>query len=1234
MAEINDLTNRSGRLEQLLQERILLLDGAMGTMIQSYGLEERDYRGERFADHPVQLKGNNDLLNLTRPQTISAIHQAFLEAGADILETNTFNSTAIAMADYRMEDQVYALNLAGAAIARSVADAWEHDHPGQLKFVAGVLGPTNRTATISPDVNRPGFRNTNFQELQAAYNEAIAGLMDGGVDLLLLETVFDTLNAKAAVFAVEQYFDDHGRRLPVIISGTITDASGRTLTGQTLAAFWHSLRHARPLAIGLNCGFGARDLGQYIEELSAIADCYVSLHPNAGLPNEFGAYDDTPEYMAELMQNYVRSGFVNIIGGCCGTTPRHVRAFADAVRGLAPRRPPLLERRCRLSGLEPLTITPEVNFINIGERTNVAGSPRFLRLVREGALEQALAIARQQVENGAQIIDVCMDEGMLDSEQLMVEFLNLIAAEPDISRVPVMIDSSRWPVIEAGLRCIQGKGIVNSISLKEGPEVFIEHARLVRRYGAAVVVMAFDEQGQADTTARRFAVCQRAYDLLIEEAGFAAEDIIFDPNVLTVATGMEQHNNYARSFFEATKLIKTHLPHALVSGGLSNVSFSFRGNNPVREAMHSAFLYHGIQAGLDMAIVNAGQLGIYDRIPGDLLGYIEDILFNRRPDATDRLVDFAATLETGATEIKQNAEVWRQAPVAERLTHALVQGIADYIEADTEQARLQFTRALQVIEGPLMDGMNIVGDLFGSGKMFLPQVVKSARVMKKAVACLIPHIEREKLERGESGTSKGRIVMATVKGDVHDIGKNIVGVVLQCNNFEVIDLGVMVPAETILNTAADAHADLIGLSGLITPSLDEMVHVAAELQRRGNTLPLLIGGATTSRTHTAVKIEPAYSGVVVHVKDASRAVGVVQRLISPEHRARFAGDLRAEYATLRTRHGDKQDRIRWLSLEQARVNHLQIGWSDYTPPVPATPGIQVFNDYPLAILRDYIDWTPFFVTWELAGRFPGILSDATVGKEATRLYQDAQAMLERSIDEKWFSARAVLGLFPANSLNDDIQIYTSAARNEVLMTFHTLRQQTERPPGQANLALADFIAPLESGVRDYLGAFAVAAGFGMEDRIRAFTNEHDDYSAILLKALADRFAEALAEHLHQRVRREFWGYAADETLDNAALMGEHYRGIRPAPGYPACPDHTEKPLIWELLRVRENTGITLTASHAMVPPAAVSGLYFSHPDARYFGLGKINRDQIEDYAVRKGMAVEEMEKWLGQNLGY
>jgi len=1235
MIESKDSSSRTSTLERLLQERILLLDGAMGTMIQSYGLEEQDYRGERFADHPVQLKGNNDLLNLTRPQTIAAIHQAFLEAGSDILETNTFNSTTIAMADYRMEDQVYELNQAGAAIARSVADAWEREHPGEMKFVAGVLGPTNRTASISPDVNRPGFRNTGFQELLDAYSEAISALVDGGADLLLLETVFDTLNAKAAVFAMEKYFDDHGRRLPVMISGTITDASGRTLTGQTLVAFWHSLRHARPLAIGLNCGFGANDLGQYIEELSRIANTYVSLHPNAGLPNEFGAYDDTPEYMARLLQDYARSGFVNIIGGCCGTTPRHIRAFAEAVRGIAPRTIPDIGARCRLSGLEPLTVTPEVNFINIGERTNVAGSPRFLNLIRDGRLEEALGVARQQVENGAQIIDVCMDEGMLDSERLMVDFLNLIAAEPDISRVPVMIDSSRWAVIEAGLRCVQGKSIVNSISLKEGEAAFIEHARLVRRYGAAVVVMAFDEQGQADSTQRRFEVCRRCYELLVNAVGFPPEDIIFDPNVLTVATGMEEHNNYALSFFEATRLIKTHLPHALVSGGLSNVSFSFRGNNPVREAMHSAFLYHAIQHGLDMAIVNAGQLGIYDEIPEDLLGYVEDVLLNRRPDATDRLVDFAASVKTDGTEARKGEEAWRREAVEARLTHALIKGIADFIEADTEEARQQAVRPLDVIEGPLMDGMNIVGDLFGSGKMFLPQVVKSARVMKKAVAHLIPFIEKEKQERGESGSSKGRIVMATVKGDVHDIGKNIVGVVLQCNNFEVIDLGVMAPADAILKAATESHADLIGLSGLITPSLDEMVHVAAELQRRGYTLPLLIGGATTSRTHTAVKIEPAYSGIVVHVKDASRAVGVVQRLINPEQRLQFAGEIKDEYVKVRKRHGDKQERIHWLTLEQARANRLQIDWGVYTPPGPARPGIQVFDDYPLKELVDYIDWTPFFVTWEMAGRFPRILSDAVVGKEATRLYEDAQAMLQHIIEEKWFSAHAVLGLFPANSNgDDDIHVYTGTGRDELLTTLHTLRQQTERPPGQANLALADFIAPEESRIKDYIGAFAVAVGFGMEDRLSTFTRAHDDYSAIMLKALADRLAEALAEHLHQRVRKEFWGYGMDETLENEALIAERYQGIRPAPGYPACPDHTEKPLIWELLQVEENTGITLTPSYAMLPAAAVSGLYFSHPQSRYFGLGKINRDQVEDYAVRKGVTVEEMEKWLGPNLGY
>ena len=1221
------------QLRDLLQERILLLDGAMGTMIQSYGLQESDYRGERFAGHGCELKGNNDLLSLTQPDIIRNIHAAFLDAGADILSTNTFNSTAIAMADYELQDRVYELNRTSAGLAREIADA--KSTSAKPRFVAGVLGPTNRTASLSPDVNRPGFRNTSFGELAEAYTTSIRGLVEGGVDILLVETIFDTLNAKAAIFAIESVFEKRALRLPLIISGTITDASGRTLTGQTSAAFWHSVRHASPLAIGLNCALGARDLRQYIQELSNIADTHVSVYPNAGLPNEFGEYDETPEYMASVLEEFAGSGFINIVGGCCGTTPEHISRIHELVCSRPPRILPDIPPFCRLSGLEALTITPAANFINIGERTNVAGSPRFLKLIKAGNLDDALEIARQQVENGAQLVDVCMDEGLLDSEQLMRDFLLLLAGEPDISRVPVMIDSSRWSVIEAGLRCVQGKCVVNSISLKEGEEQFRHQARLIRRYGAAVVVMCFDEQGQADTTERRFEVARRSYHILVNELGFPPEDIIFDPNILTVATGMVEHNNYAVSFFEATRLIKERLPGALVSGGLSNVSFSFRGNDPIREAMHSAFLYHAVKSGMDMAIVNAGQLGIYDELEPTLLERVEDVLLNRRPDATDRLVRFAETVkQTRDINEKEDEQSWRADEVQARLSHALVKGVDTWIEADTEQARQQYDRPLQVIEGPLMDGMNIVGDLFGAGRMFLPQVVKSARVMKKAVAYLVPFIEKEKQGK-ETSSSQGRIVMATVKGDVHDIGKNIVGVVLQCNNFEVIDLGVMVPAETILKTAQETNADFIGLSGLITPSLDEMVHVAEEMQRLGFNLPLFIGGATTSRTHTAVKIEPRYSQLVVHVKDASRAVGVARSLLSKDLKTGFSKQVKEEYATVRQRHKGRQAGITWMPLSEARAQRLPVDWQGYDPPAPKQPGVRLFNDYSLAELRAFIDWTPFFLTWELAGRFPRILDDTTVGAEARKLYDDALEMLDKIIRGKWFTARAIIGLFPANSIgHDDIEIYADQERNGLLAVFRTLRQQTRKPPGQASIALADFIAPKEIGKPDYIGAFAVAAGFGVEEKLRQFEQDHDDYHAIMLKALADRLAEALAERLHQRVRKEFWGYQADENLGKTALIAERYQGIRPAPGYPACPDHTEKSLIWDLLKVAENTGIRLTDNYAMYPAAAVCGLYFSHHEARYFGLGKINRDQVSDYALRKGMEVRQVERWLGANLGY
>jgi len=1231
-----DRDKRRRQLEPLLRNRILVLDGAMGTMIQRHALEEADYRGTRFADHGQDLKGNNDLISLVHPQIIADIHRAYLAAGADIVETNTFNSTSIAQADYGLEALVYELNRSGAELARRAADEAEAGDPDRPRYVAGVLGPTNRTCSISPDVNRPEFRNVDFDTLVQAYGEAVRGLVDGGADLLLLETIFDTLNAKAAIYAMLEHFDRTGVELPIMVSGTITDLSGRTLTGQTVQAFWNSVRHAQPLTVGLNCALGAEQMRPFVEELAAVADTYIAVYPNAGLPNAFGEYDEQPRDTAAFIRDFAESDFVNVVGGCCGTTPEHISAIAEVVAGVRPRTPPTIDRCCRLSGLEPLNITPDTGFVNIGERTNVTGSPRFERLIKDGDLEAALDVARQQVENGAQMIDINMDEGLLDSEALMREFVNLVSADPDIARVPVVVDSSRWSVIETGLKCLQGKSVVNSISLKEGEEKFLDQARRIRRYGAAVMVMAFDEQGQADTTERKFEVCKRCYELLTARIGFPPEDIIFDPNILTVGTGIEAHDEYAVAFFEATRLIKRHLPHALVSGGLSNVSFSFRGNNPVREAMHAAFLYHAIQAGLDMAIVNAGQLGIYDEIPAALRERVEDVLLNRRPDATERLLEFSETVKAEGGDKPETQQAWREAPVAERLTHALVKGIADHIVDDVEEARQQFDQPLQVIEGPLMDGMNVVGDLFGSGRMFLPQVVKSARVMKKAVAHLIPYIEEaQKAAGGGPRRSNGKVVLATVKGDVHDIGKNIVGVVLQCNNFEIIDLGVMVPAEKILDTARDENADMVGLSGLITPSLDEMVHVAREMTRRQMQVPLLIGGATTSRMHTAVRIEPAYERPVVHVKDASRAVGVVSNLMSKERRERFASELREEYAALRSRHEGRTRRIEWLTLAEARANRPQLDWKAYTPPVPKQPGIHTFDDYPLAELVEYIDWTPFFIAWELAGRFPRILDDETVGAEARRLYEDARRLLARIVDERLLTASGVVGLFPANTVgDDDIEIYPDESRRGELAVVHTLRQQQKRPRGQPNYALADFVAPKESGVRDYFGAFAVTAGHGLDELVAGFESDHDDYGAIMAKALADRLAEAFAERLHQRVRRELWGYAEDETLDNAALIGERYRGIRPAPGYPACPDHTEKPTLWSLLDVQARAGIRLTEHHAMYPGASVSGWYLAHPEARYFGLGKINADQVRDYARRKGMAFKSAERWLAPNLGY
>ena len=1215
------------KFKQQLDKRILILDGAMGTMIQRYKLEEKDFRGERFVDHACDLKGNNDLLSLTRPDIISDIHNAYLDAGADIVETNTFSSTSIAQADYQLEDHVYELNLESAKLAVAAAEAASTDE--RPRFVAGILGPTNRTASMSPDVNNPEFRNVSFDELVHAYMEATRGLLEGDVDILLVETIFDTLNAKAALFAIETCLEEESLEMPVMISGTITDASGRTLSGQTAEAFWNSLRHIKPISFGFNCALGAKELRQHVEELAGISDCCINAHPNAGLPNEFGEYDETPEAMAKEIGEWAQKGFLNIVGGCCGTTPDHIRAIADAVSKYSPRKVPKHDYTTRLSGLEPLNITRDSLFVNVGERTNVTGSAKFKRLILEENYDEALTVAREQVENGAQMIDVNMDEGMLDGEQAMVKFLNLIASEPDISRVPVMIDSSKWSIIEAGLKCVQGKGVVNSISMKEGEEAFLHQARLVRRYGAAVIVMAFDKQGQADTLERKVTICTRAYQLLTEEVGFPPEDIIFDPNIFAVATGIEEHNNYGVDFIEATREIKKRLLHALVSGGVSNVSFSFRGNNPVREAIHAVFLYHAIQAGMDMGIVNAGQLAVYDELPDELRECVEDVVLNRRPDATERLLEIADKYKgDGSSAVKEENLEWRSLPVAKRLEHALVKGIDTYVVEDTEEARTRFDRPIEVIEGPLMDGMNVVGDLFGAGKMFLPQVVKSARVMKKSVAYLMPFIEQEK---DGSAKSSGKIVLATVKGDVHDIGKNIVGVVLQCNNFEVIDLGVMVPATQILDVAKKEGADIIGLSGLITPSLEEMTHVAKEMMREGFVVPLLIGGATTSKAHTAVKIDPHYQYGTVWVKDASRAVGVAQNLISAANKDGFVQQTKDEYETVREAHAGKRAQVKWLTLEQARENKTGIDWNGYNPPAPTFTGTKVFDDYPLSELVDYIDWTPFFHTWELKGSYPKIFNDGEKGEEAKKLYNDAQAMLKQIVDEKWLTAKGVIGFFPANQVNDD-DIEVNHPGNSI--TLHHLRQQTERPPGKPNRCLADFIAPKTTGLTDYIGAFAVTAGIGIEEHIKRFEEDHDDYHSIMLKALADRLAEAFAERLHHCVRKEFWGYAKSESFHNDELIKEEYKGIRPAPGYPACPDHLEKPAIWQLLDAEKNAGVKLTESFAMYPAASVSGWYFSHPQSSYFGVGKINKDQVEDYAKRKGISLEEAERWLAPNLGY
>ena len=1229
-----DETARRERIEKLkkmLEQRIVLLDGAMGTMIQRHKLDEHAFRGERFRDFGRDLQGNNDLLVLTRPDVIASIHREYLRAGADIIETNTFNSTSISQADYGMEALVPELNYRAAQIARRAAD--EHTREsGSPAFVAGALGPTNRMCSMSPDVNDPAFRAITFDPLVTSYSDAVRALLMGGVDLLLIETVFDTLNAKAAIFAVQSVFEETGVEVPLIISGTITDASGRTLSGQTTEAFWNSIRHARPLAVGLNCALGGRQLRQYVHELSRIADTYVCAYPNAGLPNAFGEYDEPPQETAEILREFADSGWLNIVGGCCGTTPEHISLIRDAVKSTARREIPQLPAACRLSGLEPLNIDDDSLFVNVGERTNVTGSAKFRKLIEAGDYAAALDVARQQVANGAQVIDINMDEGMLDSEAAMVRFLNLIAAEPDIARVPIMIDSSKWSVIEAGLKCVQGKPVVNSISMKEGEEAFLHHARMVRRYGAAVVVMAFDEKGQADTIERKVSISERAYKLLTEQIGFAPEDIIFDPNIFAIATGIEEHNGYGIGFIEATRQIKQKLPHVMVSGGVSNVSFSFRGNDPVREAIHAVFLYHAIAAGMDMGIVNAGQLAIYAEIEPELREAVEDVVLNRRPDGTERLVELAGRYKGEAAGKRQADLEWRNLPVTKRLEHALVKGIDDFIVSDTEEARLAADRPLQVIEGPLMDGMNVVGDLFGSGKMFLPQVVKSARVMKRAVAHLVPFIEKDK---GGVARSNGRIVVATVKGDVHDIGKNIVGVVLQCNNFEVIDLGVMVPADKILETAKREEADFIGLSGLITPSLDEMVHVAKEMERQGFKVPLLIGGATTSPAHTSVKIAPGYNNPVVYVKDASRSVGVCQTLMSKTHqRDVFVAKVNEEHARRREQHANKKVKSPELSIAQARANHHRIDWETSLPAAPRMLRVQKFDNYPLEELLAYVDWMPFFNAWEFAGKFPDVLSDPVVGEAASNLYADARNMLKKLIAERWLKVRAVVGLFPANAVGDDVEIYKDASRKEVLTTLCFLRQQKGKPQGHPHQCLADFVAPKSSGLADYMGAFAVTAGAGIEPHLLRFEKAHDDYSSIMLKALADRLAEAAAEHFHERVRRELWGYESHETLTNDQLIREEYRGIRPAPGYPACPDHTEKGKLWTLLDVERNTGIRITESYAMYPTAAVSGWYFANPQSRYFQVGKIDKDQVEDYAKRKGMTLVEAEKWLSPNLGY
>ncbi|WP_341677151.1 methionine synthase [Niveibacterium sp. SC-1] len=1218
--------DRTEELRDLLERRVMVLDGAMGTMIQRHKLQEADYRGTRFADWQSDVKGNNDLLLLSKPEVIRGIHDAYFAAGADIVETNTFNATRVSQAEYGMQDLAYELNVAGARMVRELADAWTKKNPAKPRFVAGVIGPTSRTASLSPDVNDPGFRNTSFDALVADYLESARGLVEGGADILMVETIFDTLNAKAALFAVNKLFDEAGRRWPVMISGTITDASGRTLSGQTTEAFWDSVAHADPLTIGLNCALGAKELRQYVEELARVSETGRSVHPNAGLPNAFGEYDDTPENMARQIGEWAGNGWVNIVGGCCGTTPEHIQAIAQTVSELKPAHRPKPAHVMHLAGLEPLAVKDDSLFVNVGERTNVTGSRVFAKMILEGRFDDAIAVARQQVENGAQVIDINMDEAMLDSKAAMVRFLNLIASEPDIARVPVMIDSSKWEVIEAGLKCLQGKGIVNSISMKEGETKFLEQARLVRRYGAAAVVMAFDEKGQADTFERKTEICARAYKLLTED-GFAPEDIIFDANVFAIATGISEHDNYAVDFIEAVRWIHQNLPHAKTSGGISNVSFSFRGNDLVREAIHTVFLFHAVKAGLTMGIVNAGQLGVYDELEPKLRELVEDVVLNRHPGAGEALVEYAQTVKGSAKERVEDL-TWREGPVTERLKHALVRGITEYIVDDTEECRLQIEAegkpTLSVIEGPLMDGMNVVGDLFGAGKMFLPQVVKSARVMKQAVAHLIPFIEAEKARTGAS--SKGKIVIATVKGDVHDIGKNIVGVVLGCNGYEIVDLGVMVPTDKILNAAREHGAQAIGLSGLITPSLEEMSHIAGEMQRQGFELPLLIGGATTSRAHTAIKIAPNYAGPVVYVPDASRAVGVVTKLLSDVQRHTFVAEVQEDYEKIRDQHSKKRG-VQLVPFTTATANHARLDFDSYTPPKPEVTGLHALRNMNLATLVDYIDWAPFFQTWDLAGPYPAILDDEVVGTTARQVFADAQAMLKKIVEGRWITAHGVFGIWPAACRGDDILIYTDESRSDVRAVLPQIRQQHERPEGKPHWSLADFLAP-EGGKPDWVGGFAVTAGIGIEKKLAEFAAAHDDYSSIMLKALADRFAEAFAEYLHEKVRKSDWGYARDESLDNAALVSEKYVGIRPAPGYPACPDHTQKGTLFDLLEAPRATGMVLTEAFAMSPAAAVSGFYLSHPEAHYFAIPKIGRDQLEDWAIRKGMSEEEAARWL------